>query len=1039
MSLVTSVIGVPPWLLRGALRAALWHGLFVAAVTMVKSASNAVFLARADPAGLPLLYVVVAGLVALTTGVVSRLLRQRSTRVVMRGTVLAGSAIVALVVALSALALPFAPAALYVVGEAWATTLSVLFWTRLGEAFTAREQKRVVGLVGAGGMAGAVVGGLLISVLVERAGTLAPALLAGLAPFCGLPLLGALRSRAARRSQADGAPSKQRSGARYLLTGRYPLGVAALVVLLAAMGAATDFAFRLASAATLSEVQMASLFGLLNAVVGAFVVVVQLGVTARLLARFGIFAYLALVPAGLVLLFLAMLVGAPHFAVVVVMKGLEMAGAFSLNQAAVSLLYNPMPSSIRGEVRALIDGAVKKGGAALAGLALVGLAWIDRRLVGPPLIAALAVLGLALLPWLRHQYLRALDLRLGKRRRSRPFGYGIDASDKVTRGLLLSALERDDAVVVLAALDALGTAPLPAPRLLALLHHEDERVRRAALARVPHEGEAAEADELVATLKEMVRNEVARRPRGDAVRALARVRPSALEELLEALLEDHEPGVVCAAIEASWSTPQRARVEERLEELCVGLRDRPPAWRREVARLIGTTGEGRYDAVLSGLLDDPDPSVRALAAQAAGREKHISHVPRLLAALGRREDRAAARDALIAYGDIAVPMLSRALDDRSLPLMQRIHVPRVLSSIGTASAARALLFSNPRDDAYLQRRIADRLVELCAKNPSIKVDKKRCDDAARRRLNAARERARALDDLEGLHDDERARLLVRVVRERREMGLRIALQLIGIHRGMDRVTAALRALAPAPGQAASLRHDAIELLDVHLAGDPLRPALLAALEHRPRPGTREQGLARVVRLTSSRDPLVRGIARRTAERLDIPLPSVTPGPRETHEEQLEEGEDMADDLLERLFFLEHVDLFAGLPTDDLVAIASLAEELSVPPGGVVYEENDDSDCMYVIIDGELALTRGGTEVLRLHTGESVGQTSFLDRGPRPVTARVPDGGRPARLLVIDRGAFMDLLTDRPGLMHAFFGVLGQRLRRLIARGPHDAL
>lgn len=148
---------------------------------------------------------------------------------------------------------------------------------------------------------------------------------------------------------------------------------------------------------------------------------------------------------------------------------------------------------------------------------------------------------------------------------------------------------------------------------------------------------------------------------------------------------------------------------------------------------------------------------------------------------------------------------------------------------------------------------------------------------------------------------------------------------------------------------------------------------------------------------------------------------------------------MADDLVERLFFLEHVDLFEGLPTDDLVAIASLADELTVPPGGVVYEEGDSGDCMYVIIDGEIALTRRGAEVLRLHGGETLGQTSFLDRGPRPVTARVPTNGSAARLLVIERGAFMDLLTDRPGLMHALFGVLGQRLRTLIERGPGEAL
>ncbi len=1044
--LLASFVGVPPWLLRSALRAALWHGLFVAAVTVVKSASNAVFLARADPRALPLLYVVVAGLVAVATGSLGRLLRRVHARRVTTWTLLTSSALVALIIAACAASVPFAPGALYVAGEVWATTVSVLFWTRVGEGFSARDQKRVVGVVGAGGMAGAVVGGVLMTVAANVGGVLWPALLAALLPAVGLPLLTTLRSHGARGHQSALEDDEPKSGARYLRTGRYPLGVAALVVLLAAMGAATDFAFRLASAEALGEAEMAGLFGLLNAVVGASVVFIQLGLTTRLLAKFGVFAFLALVPTGLVALAALPLLGAPSFIVVVAMKGLEMAGAFSLYQAAVSLLYNPMPSSLRGELRALIDGAVKKGGAALAGLSLVGLAWLDRRLVGPPLVALLAVLALFLLPWLRRHYLRALDDKLGRRRRERPGGSSIDASDRVTRRLLLSALERDDPLVVLAALDALGAAAtLPPAQLLRLLHHEDERVRQAALARVPDEQPAGEGDELVATLVDIVRGDVARRPRGEAVRALARLRKAALEPLLESLLHDDEPGVVCAAIEAVWSGPQHARVAERLDELCVALRDRPPAWRREIARLIGVTGEARYDAVLSSLLEDPDPSVMSLAAEAAGREQHEAHLPRLLVALGRREERAAARDALVAYGDAALPLLSRALDDVTLPLAQRIHVPRVLAAIGSEGAARALLFSNPRDDAYLQRRIADRLVELCARRPDIEVDRARCDEAVRRRLVAARAHAAASDDLAG-EDDARMSLLARVVHERREMALRIALQLVGIHRGMDRAMTALRALSAGPGQPTSRHNDALELLDVHLTGDPLREALLEAFEQRPRRGTHEEASARVLRLARSRDPLVRGIARHTARLLalvsdeadgELDLSRAPPASGDAHEEQLE-GDDMAEDLVERLFLLEHVDLFEGLPTDDLAAIAALAAEQPVPPGGVVYEEGDRGDCMYVIIEGELELTRRGAPLLRLHAGESLGQTSFLDRGPRPVTARAP-AGKAVRLLAIERGAFMDLLTDRPGLMHALFAVLGQRLRTLIARDAAEAL
>ncbi|MFZ9888204.1 MAG: cyclic nucleotide-binding domain-containing protein [Myxococcota bacterium] len=1022
---MSSLIGVPAWLLLAALRAAIWHALFVAAVTVAKSASNAVFLARAEPRSLPLLYVVVAVAVALTMWACTRLLRRFNARLVTDVAVTAGTVLQILILTGCLLGIRFAPAALYVVSEVWATTISVLFWSRIGEGFSPRDQRRVVGVLGGGGMAGAVVGGLAMRAVVQDLGALWPALLTASLPLAGLPLLSRLRTR--RTGRASSSEDLRHSGGRYLLQAKYPLGVALLVIMLAAVGAATDFAFRLASAEAMGEVEMAGLFGLLNAAVGLLVVIVQLGLTSRLLGRFGVFAFLAIVPAGLCVLAIGPFVGAPLFPVMLSMKALEMAGAFSLYQAAVSLLYNPMPSSVRSQVRAIIDGAIKKSGAAIAGLSLAGLAYADRDWIGPWLPAGLALSVLALLPRLRAQYLRALEDKLGRRRQGRIGGSTIDASDRETRRLLLEALEREDPVVVLAALDALGlNARLSSRRLLALLRHDDERVRQAGLERVPRDEQAT--DELVTTLCDMVRNRGAQRPRGEAVRALARARPEALLALLEPLLDEDEPAVVCAAIEVGWGGPAHGLVKQRLDDLCETLPGHSPAWRREVARLIGSTDEQMYDGTLLGLMDDPDPSVWGRAAEAAGRERHEAHLPRLLAALGRREERAAAREALVRYGDLAVPMLSDALDDRGLPLTQRIHVPRVLSAIGTKAAAHALLFSNPRDDAYLQRRIADRLVELCTKHREVRVDRARCDEAVHRRLSAARAHGLALADLTALQG-QGAGLLLRVVAERREMALRIALQLIGLHRGMDRAMTALRALGNASRQGDALRQDALELLDVHLTGDPLRASLLEVLEEQPVVGSQDAAERRVWQLTTSRDPLVRGIARRTVRTLSLTAPA------EAVPQGLEddlEGEDMADTLIERVFLLEHVDLFEGLPTDDLVAIAALAEELDVPPGGVVYREGDRGDCMYVIIAGELALTRRGLPVMTLHVGESLGQTSFLDRGPRPVTARATHNAS-TRLLVVQRGAFMDLLSDRPGLMHALFAVLGQRLRTLIER------
>lgn len=140
---------------------------------------------------------------------------------------------------------------------------------------------------------------------------------------------------------------------------------------------------------------------------------------------------------------------------------------------------------------------------------------------------------------------------------------------------------------------------------------------------------------------------------------------------------------------------------------------------------------------------------------------------------------------------------------------------------------------------------------------------------------------------------------------------------------------------------------------------------------------------------------------------------------------------MADDLIERLFLLEDVDIFHGLSADDLLAIATLATELVLDAGAVLYREGDAAtNNLYVICDGVIELTRQDRLILTLHAGESAGQVSFVDKGPRPLTARVSASGR-SRLLLIDREQFFDLMADRTSLMHGFFDVLANRLRALI--------
>lgn len=1016
--LLERFLSVPRFIARPAAYAAAWHFVFVGAVTVIKSGTNALFLARADPSQLPLLYVAVAVVVGVSTSLLARLLARRSPARVLTIGIVGGALAVAGSTLAAAVGVPGGAAAAYVVGEAAATSGSVLFWARVAEAFQARDQKKVVGLVGAGGMLGAALGGLGMRLVAESVGVVAPMLLAAALWVATLPLLRALRARGGARGgkeQAELLPALRYLGAR-----GYPMAVASLVVLLAALGAGTDFVFRTAVAQSHTEAEMAGLFGLLNTVVGVIVVAFQISLTGRLLGRIGVFAFIALVPVGLVLTSAAALVLPGAFAVVLVMKGIEMAGAYSLHQTGVALLYNPMPPEIRSQVRTLIDGAIKKSGAAAAGLVLGGLAAFAPFLVGPWVVALTAGAVLLLLPLLRARYLESLDEKLANKK-TRPRQGTIDPSDKVTREALRQALMAHDAERVLASLSALGAGyELEPKELLTLVEHADERVRTQALAHAPSMAD----DVLVRRLLAIAHAAGPRRPRTEAVRALARMKRADAGDLLEQFLDEDEPGVVAAAIEGILRGGEHARARARLEHILEDLSSRGPAWRREMARLIGAVDETRYDRVLATLIDDTDPTVRALAIDAAGRERHSAHIPLLVQHLGDRVVRARAMSALVLYRDEAVEALSLALDDRTRPVAQRVAIPRLLAQIGTAAAARALLFSNTRDDAYLQGRIAQALVQIVERDPSIAVDQRRTDEAIGRRLGAFSAYDDARVDLD-VDASPALTLLKRLVRERQQGNLRIALDLLGIHRGLARMQTVFAGLV---GTSPAARHDALELFDAHLQGDPLRAEFLSLLERHVGSRPPEAARLRVVGLCGSRDPLIRGVARRTALILGIPLEE---GVLQGVDAVELEGEDMKDDLVERLFLLEHVDLFEGLATDDLAAIAHIASEQLVPPGAFLYREGETSTQMYVIVEGDVELTRGGGHLMRLRAGESAGQVSFLDRGPRPVTARV--GASSARLLVIEREAFMDLMADRPGLMHAFFGVLAQRLRVLIER------
>ncbi|MBI4819118.1 MAG: cyclic nucleotide-binding domain-containing protein [Deltaproteobacteria bacterium] len=1003
---------------RSAIRAAVFHFAFVASVTGMKIATNALYLAHRDPKSLPWLYLATAVVITLLTSYLGRRLGKQSAKPLLRSSLWISALVLLALTIPAALDHREGLGVLYVAGESYATVLSVLFWARLGEVFDVRSAKRVFGGIAALGMAGAVVAGVLAKVLAPFVPSVTWCFVAALSLFGLMRFLGKEEISADVRRER----SSLRDGLKYAASESFPRAVAALVLLLSMLTAASDFVFRFGAHRFEGgrEEGLAALFGVLNAIVGVLAIAFQLTITAKLLHRLGVFVYLSVVPALCALAALWGLGEPQLFLPLLMLKVFEMMGSYSIHQPGLQLLYNPMPPEVRGPVRALIDGAVRKLGGAVGGVVLIA---VGVFLTAEQLLAIVLVVSLSSLAFLRRLeplYLEALEEKLGKREQKIP---AFDPSERATRRQLVRALVDGDERKTLAAISVLEHDPKFdfGRHITKLIGHPAEAVRAKAVELI-----SLNPNESFAPYLESVIHGDGRKSRAAAARALLIVNKERARAVLDPILEradiERDFDVLGAAIVAildpsgAPGDPKQVAFAERvLERLLDTNHTQTSTARREVVELLGGLS-GRYAARLAWFFRDTSPAVREAAIEAAGRARDPSLPPKLAELLADRGVRRITQKSLAAYGDDVVPMLQRMLDDRRLPTAFRSQIPRVLRQIATKPAADAMLYSNKDDDPFLMFTITEELSRLRRQHPEIEVDSSRVYSAALRRLRASTLYAPMAADV--AVGPQELGLLARALHDRVTKNLETGLQILGLKHGPSRMAIAHRGLVRADPQSVS---DALEIVSMALSGEAAHDEIFEHLG-RERPlavGTR--AVDRALSLVEGNDKLLARIAEESLKRIGVTPPPV---PEPTSGEPL-----MSNSILDKVFLLQNVQLFRALTVDELTAVAAVTTEGHAGPREVVYAEGTEGNSLYVITSGEIQLLRAGKLLLTLQPGESFGQTSILDGGLRPVTAKCGDEG--VDYVRLDRQDLIDLLMDRPALLSGLFVELGSRIRELI--------
>ncbi|MDA0809155.1 MAG: Npt1/Npt2 family nucleotide transporter [Planctomycetota bacterium] len=366
-----------------------------------RSDADAVFLARLGIEKLPAMILISASGVAIVTALYAKMLARLSLQQVVFATHMV------LAVATLTLALTLKsddrslgiPVALYLLAELRGAFGSIQFATLLNELFRNDAPERASGIASSGSTISAVVLGSLIGWLATQFGaTSVLYMIVVMDVFAGFVALRCRRnptpnigddnapaeSSAAQDDQQTDAPTSPLAILKQVPLARYLAGIVCLKTIVVLL---IEFEWKSTAAAYYSvEDELAGFFGVFYAAMALLTGCVQLLVTSRFLARFGVQAGLASFPASVTLVLSTIFFAVKPTAMfwcLTLARGCDVLRR-SLTDTAVNILYWPLGPALRRQVIALNGGWVKPLTEAFAAVLLI------------PLTATLSDRGLAL-------------------------------------------------------------------------------------------------------------------------------------------------------------------------------------------------------------------------------------------------------------------------------------------------------------------------------------------------------------------------------------------------------------------------------------------------------------------------------------------------------------------------------------------------------------------------------------------------------------------------------------------------------------------
>lgn len=125
--------------------------------------------------------------------------------------------------------------------------------------------------------------------------------------------------------------------------------------------------------------------------------------------------------------------------------------------------------------------------------------------------------------------------------------------------------------------------------------------------------------------------------------------------------------------------------------------------------------------------------------------------------------------------------------------------------------------------------------------------------------------------------------------------------------------------------------------------------------------------------------------------------------------------------------LSSVPIFLGLSKRHLRKMAEISDEVEFRRGETIVQEGLLGETLYVLLEGQARVARGGRTIARLYPGDFLGEIALLDGQPR-VASVVAE--TPVVAVRIFRRAFLEVVRQEPVVAIPILEELARRLRSM---------